>query len=175
MAVKLRLLLEKEISLAAYHLPLDAHPEHGNNALLAAALGADSWSDFAQRRGMPLGVAAKFAGDGITREELAARVRMVTLGREPLVFAEGPDRVKTVGIVSGAAADNVHDAIAAGLDAFITGEPAERVMAIARENRITFIAAGHHATERLGVQRLGDLLADRFGIRHVFVDIPNPI
>lgn len=175
MARKLALLLEHDISLAAYHLPLDGHQEHGNNALLAAALGADSWSAFAPHRGTPLGVAASFAGDPISRAELVERVRDATGGREPLAFLEGGDPVRTAGIVSGAGADHIHDAIAAGLDAFITGEPAERVMAIAREHQITFIAAGHHATERFGVKRIGDLLADRFAVRHTYVDVPNPI
>jgi dinuclear metal center YbgI/SA1388 family protein len=172
---RLRVLLEHDISLAAYHLPLDGHQEHGNNALLAAALGATACRPFAPHRGVPLGVQAAFEGGGIAREELVARVRACTGGREPLAFLDGPDPVRTVGIVSGAATDHVHDAVAAGLDAFITGEPAERAMAVAREYGITFLAAGHHATETFGVRRLGDLLASRFGIRHEFVDVPNPI
>lgn len=175
MARKLRLLLERDISLAAYHLPLDGHQLHGNNALLAAALGAESWSPFAPYRGVPLGVAATFAGEGISHAELVERVRSATGGREPLAFLEGHEPVRNVGIVSGAAADHIHDAIAGGLDAFITGEPAERVMAVAREHQITFIAAGHHATERFGVNRIGDLLAAEFGVSHKFVDVANPI
>ena len=83
--------------------------------------------------------------------------------------------MRTIGLVSGAAADHVHDAIALGLDAFLTGEPAERVMAVARENAIHVLAAGHHATETFGVRRLGDELKRRFGVRHAFVDVPNPI
>jgi putative NIF3 family GTP cyclohydrolase 1 type 2 len=129
---------------------------------------------FGSAGGQPIGVAASFA-EPLPKDELIARVRAATGGREPLAFAEGPDEVARVGIVSGAAADSVNEAIAAGLDAFITGEPAERVMAIARENAITFIAAGHHATEVFGVSRLGDLLAERFGLAHQFVDVPNPI
>ncbi|MCW2998563.1 MAG: Nif3-like dinuclear metal center hexameric protein [Solirubrobacterales bacterium] len=174
-ARRLRVLLEHDISLAAYHLPLDGHQEHGNNALLAGALGATAWTPFAPHRGVPLGVQATFPDGGIAREELVARVREATGGREPLAFLEGPDPVRTVGIVSGAATDHVHDALAAGLDAFITGEPAERAMAVARDYGITFLAAGHHATETFGVRRLGDLLATRFGVRHEFVDVPNPI
>jgi dinuclear metal center YbgI/SA1388 family protein len=172
---RLRVLLEHDMALAAYHLPLDGHQEHGNNALIAAALGAQAWSPFASHKGMPLGVQATFPGEGIPREELVARVREVTGGREPLAFLDGPATVRTVGIVSGAATDHVHDAIAAGLDAFVTGEPAERAMAIARDYGMTFLAAGHHATETFGVRRLGELLAERFGVRHEFVDVPNPI
>lgn len=170
---RLKLLFDHDMALVAYHLPLDGHQEHGNNALLAAALGAESWRPFA---GTPaIGVAATFPGAGISRTELVDRVRAATLGREPLAFLDGPDPVRTLGIVSGAAADHVHDALAEGLDAFLTGEPAERSMAVARDYGITFIAAGHHATERAGVQRLGALLAERFGVEHVFVDVPNPI
>jgi dinuclear metal center YbgI/SA1388 family protein len=174
-AQRLRVLLEHDMSLAAYHLPLDGHQEHGNNALLAAALGTTTWTPFAPHRGVPLGVQATFPDGGITRAQLVTRVREATSGREPLAFLEGPDPVRTVGIVSGAATDHVHDALAAGLDAFVTGEPAERAMAVARDYGITFLAAGHHATETFGVRRLGDLLAARFGVRHEFVDVPNPI
>jgi putative NIF3 family GTP cyclohydrolase 1 type 2 len=163
------------MALAAYHLPLDAHPELGNNANLARALGAASWEPFAPHRGECIGVAARLPAPGPTPDELVARVREAVGGREPLAFLDGPDRVATIGIVSGAAADHVHDAIALGLDAFLTGEPAERVMAVARENAIHVLAAGHHATETSGVQRLGDELAARFGVRHVFVDVPNPV
>lgn len=172
-AARLKALLTNDVALAAYHLPLDGHQQHGNNALLAQALGADHWDPFAGRPA--IGVAATFPGDGITRAELVDRVRAATEGREPLAFLEGPDPVRRVGIVSGAAADHVHDAIALGLDAFITGEPAERVMAIAHEYRISFLAAGHHATERRGVQRLGELLAAEFRVHHEYVDVDNPI
>jgi putative NIF3 family GTP cyclohydrolase 1 type 2 len=96
-------------------------------------------------------------------------------GREPLAFAEGPPRVRSIGIVSGAGGGHLAEAIAAGHDAFLTGEPVERVMLQAREEQIHFIAAGHYATETFGVRRLGELLAERFAIRHVFVDVPNPI
>jgi putative NIF3 family GTP cyclohydrolase 1 type 2 len=83
--------------------------------------------------------------------------------------------VRTIGIVSGAGADHLEDAIAEGLDAFLTGEPAERVMTRTQEAGVHFLAAGHYATETFGVRALGDLLAERFGVRHVFVDVPNPI
>jgi putative NIF3 family GTP cyclohydrolase 1 type 2 len=96
-------------------------------------------------------------------------------GREPLAFTDGPEPVRTVGIVSGAGADYLEDAIAAGLDAFVTGEPIERAMARAQEAEVHFLAAGHYATETFGVRRLGDLVAAEFDVRHVFVDVPNPI
>ncbi|MCU0314651.1 MAG: Nif3-like dinuclear metal center hexameric protein [Solirubrobacteraceae bacterium] len=172
---RLQLLFEHDMALAAYHLPLDGHPEHGNNALLARALGCESWEPFAHEAGAAIGVAAHFGAAGVPRETLIERTREATGGREPLCFPAGPDPVRTIGIVSGGGAPFLGAAIAAGLDAFLTGEPAERVMLQAREAGITFLAGGHYATETLGVRRLGDLLGERFGVRHVFVDVPNPI
>jgi dinuclear metal center YbgI/SA1388 family protein len=171
---RLQLLFDADMSLAAYHLPLDGHLEHGNNALLAAAIGCDAHEPFGRHGHATIGVVGRLPGDGISPAELVARVRAAT-NREPLAFTDGPDRVRTVGIVSGAGADYLEDAIAAGLDAFVTGEPIERAMARAREAGVHFLGAGHYATETFGVRRLGDLLAARFGVRHVFVDVPNPI
>jgi len=175
-ARRLRALLAHDLSLLAYHLPLDAHPEHGNNALLADGLGCmrEGREPFGRYRGQSIGVAARFPGPGITSEELGARVSRLT-GRETLVLPFGPERVRTIGIVSGAAASSASEAIELGLDAFLTGEPAEHVMADSREAGLHFIAAGHYATETFGVRRLGELAAARFGVRHVFEDIPNPI
>jgi dinuclear metal center YbgI/SA1388 family protein len=171
---RLKLVFDNDMALAAYHLPLDGHQELGNNALIAAGLGCESWEPFAQHAGVPIGVAGRFAGDGIAVGELADRVSKLT-EREPLVFADGPERAFTIAIVSGAGAGYLDDAIAAGHDAFLTGEPAERVMANAREAGIHFIAAGHYATETFGVRALGERVAERFGLRHVFIDVPNPI
>jgi dinuclear metal center YbgI/SA1388 family protein len=174
LAARLKVLLEADVALAMYHLPLDAHPEVGNNALLAGALGGVGHSPFATHRGRAIGVRTGFTGDGIAIGELVKRVRELT-GREPLVFDSGPERVRTLGIVSGAAASSVSDAIAEGLDAFLTGEPAEHVMNEAHEAGIHFIAAGHYATETLGIRRVGELVAERFGVEHEFIDIPNPV
>lgn len=174
LAGRLRLLFRHDVNLAAYHLPLDAHPELGNNALLASALGCERHESFAEMRGRPIGRIGEMGGDGIPAAELFARVRAVT-GREPLVFAAGPERVRRIGIVSGGAAKVLPEAVALGLDAFLTGEPAEPVMAEAREAGIHFIAAGHYATETFGVKALGERLAESFGVEHVFVDVPNPI
>jgi dinuclear metal center YbgI/SA1388 family protein len=171
---RLQLLFDSDMALAAYHLPLDGHLRHGNNALLAAAIGCEEWTAFAAHKRTTIGVAGRLPGDGIPPADLVARVHDAT-GREPLAFTDGPERVRTVGIVSGAGADYLEDAIAAGLDAFVTGEPIERAMARAQEAEVHFLAAGHYATETFGVRRLGDLLAARFGVRHVFVDVPNPI
>jgi dinuclear metal center YbgI/SA1388 family protein len=165
---RLELLFEHNMALAAYHLPLDAHPEVGNNALLAQAIGATELEPF-----VGIGVRARLPA--IAPDELRARVREATGGREPLAFLAGPDPVRTIGIVSGGAAKHLDDAIAAGLDAFVTGEPREPAMNDAREGGIHFLAAGHYATETFGVRALGDRLAAEFGIRHVFADVPNPI
>jgi len=171
---RLQILFDADIGLAAYHLPLDAHPEIGNNALLAGALGADALDPFALHEGQPIGFIARLPGDGLPCEELFARVQQIT-EREPLVFDSGPAQVRRVAIVSGAGADYLADAAAAGAEALLTGEPAERVMAQARESGLHFIAAGHYATETFGVRRLGEHLAARFDLREVFLDVPNPV
>ena len=171
---RLQLLFDHDMALAAYHLPLDGHPEVGNNALIAAGLGCTAREPFALHKGRPIGVTGYFGEDGVDARELVARVRELT-GREPLAFLDGPAQVRTIAIVSGAGADYLPEAAAAGHDAFLTGEPAERVMTFAREEGLHFLAAGHYATETFGVRRLGELLAERFGVDHLFVDVPNPI
>jgi|SRR5829696_4890191 len=174
LAERLRPLFKHDIALAAYHLPLDAHAEVGNNALLARALGCERHEAWGTHRGRAIGRAGWFAGDGVAAEELFATVTAMT-GREPTVFAGGPPRVRRIGIASGSGADLLGEAVADGLDALLTGEPREHVMADARESGIHFIAAGHYATETFGVRALGDWLAERFGVEHVWVDIPNPV
>jgi putative NIF3 family GTP cyclohydrolase 1 type 2 len=126
---------------------------------------------------MPIGAIAHFddnGGDGIAAAELFARVETLT-DREPLVFDAGPAFVRRLGIVSGSAANDLGGAIELGLDGFLTGEPKEHVMAQARENFIHFVAAGHYATETFGIRRIGELVAERFGLDHHFVDVPNPV
>jgi dinuclear metal center YbgI/SA1388 family protein len=205
LARRLRLLFDSNVALAAYHLPLDAHPQLGNNALLARALGAEgALEPFALHRGQPIGFIARLPGDpdepgspagvpsaageprpageprapapgeGIPATELFARVRTVT-AREPLVYDTGPERVRRLAIVSGAGADYLEDAAAAGADGLLTGEVPERAMAQARESGLHLIAAGHYATETFGVKHLGEQLAEGFGLRHVFLDVPNPV
>jgi dinuclear metal center YbgI/SA1388 family protein len=171
---RLQLLFEAEIALAAYHLPLDAHPELGNNALLGRALGAERLEPFALHRGQSIGCLASFPGEGLSAGELFESVRAAT-SREPLVFDAGPPRVQRLAIVSGAGADYLAEAAAAGADALLTGEAAERTMAQAGEWGLHLIAAGHYATETFGVRRLGEHLAERFELRHVFLDVPNPV
>lgn len=174
MKQRLKLLFDADMSLAAYHLPLDAHIAVGNNALIADGLGAELVQPFAMHDSEPIGVLAQLPGEGVPANELFAQVQRLT-AREPLVFDTGPASVRSVAIVSGAGASYLPDAIRLGADAFITGEPAERVMAEAREGQIHFIAAGHYATETFGIKRLGEHLSERFGVEHVFLDVPNPI
>ncbi len=171
---RLRALLDHGLNLAAYHLPLDAHPEVGNNALLARALGSDAHEGFGAHRGRLIGRLATFA-EPVPIDTLLARVRAACGGREPLLQGAGPATVGRIAIASGSAADLLDEAIGAGADALLTGEPREHVMADAREAGVHFIAAGHYATETHGVRALGDRLADRFGIEHVFLDIPNHV
>ncbi len=171
---RLQILFDADIGLAAYHLPLDAHPEIGNNALLARALGAETLDPFALHEGEPIGCIASLPGEGLPADQLFARIHEVT-SREPLLFDAGPAWVHRLAIVSGAGTDFLADAAAAGADAFLTGEPTERAMAQARESGLHFIAAGHYATETFGVRRLGEHLAERFDVRQVFLDVPNPV
>ncbi len=174
MAARLRLALGSNLSVAGYHLPLDAHREIGNNALIASALELNLENgDLGMAKGRAVGVVAR-APRPLGAEELVTRLGALT-GREPLVQGAGPSSVVRVGIVSGAAASSLGDAIAQGLDAFITGEPAEHAMAEASEGAIHFIAAGHYATETFGVRRLGDLVAAHFRIEHEFIEVPNPV
>lgn len=172
MAERLRTLLDADASLASYHLPLDAHPEIGNNALLCERLGFERSEPFGEAKGASIGFVGR--ADPVPIAELTSRVAEL-LGPDPLVQGEGPDAVAAIGIVSGAGADAVHEAAALGLDALLTGEPAEHAMADAAEGGLHLIAAGHYATETLGIRRLGELVADRFGVEHVFVDVPNPV
>lgn len=173
MAARLRAVLAAGLSVAAYHLPLDAHPEVGNNALLCERLGLRPEGRFAAAKGREIGVIG-VAEEPIEAEELTLRIRRL-LDREPLLQGDGPSQVSRVGIVSGAGGSYVGEAAGLGLDALITGEPAEHVMADAREAGLHFYAAGHYATETLGIRRLGEQVGDRFGLEHRFIDVPNPV
>jgi putative NIF3 family GTP cyclohydrolase 1 type 2 len=110
----------------------------------------------------------------VTVEEFTARVRE-TLGSEPLVFPHGPERVERAAVVTGGAARNLRDAAREGYDLFLTGEPAEPSLHTARELGIHFVAAGHYATERIGVQALAERLAEQFDLEWEFIDLPNPV
>jgi dinuclear metal center YbgI/SA1388 family protein len=166
-------LFDADMSLAAYHLPLDAHPEVGNNALICGALGLRRGDPFGEARGRPIGFVGH-AQETLELEALAERCCSL-FERDPLVFPGDGRQVRTVGVVSGGGGSSLQDAIRLGLDAFLTGEPEEPAMADARESGVAFLACGHYATETFGVRRLGDLLAERFGVEHGFIEIPNPV
>jgi dinuclear metal center YbgI/SA1388 family protein len=166
-------LVRSGMSLLGYHLPLDRHPTFGNNALAARAFGLEAIEPFAPEDGMAIGWKGRFPR-ALPAAELPARCAAV-YGQEPLAFLAGPESVSTLGIVSGGAQKDLYHAIADRLDAFITGEASEWVMNVAREAGIHYLAAGHYATERLGVRALGEHLAERFGLEVEFVDVPNPV
>jgi dinuclear metal center YbgI/SA1388 family protein len=170
---RLEALFRTGITLAAYHLPLDAHQRLGNNAELARVLGveADGW--FMDDRGAPLAVRGRL-GEPVSLAALAARLKDAT-GREPLVFPGGPDPLRTVGICSGGAAGGVRLAASLGLDAWVTGEPNEDSRALAAELGVSFVAGGHHATETFGVRAVAGELERRFGVETTFLDVPNPV
>jgi dinuclear metal center YbgI/SA1388 family protein len=174
LAERLRPLFKHDVNLAAYHLPLDAHAEVGNNAQLAGLLGLAEHEPFGTYRGRRIGRAGRFDGDGVAIEDLLGRIARAT-GGDPLHLPGGPERVRGIGIVSGSGSDSLAEAVALGLDAFLTGEPREHVMGQAAEAGIHFIAAGHYATETFGVRRLGELLERDFDLEHHWVDLPNPV
>jgi len=165
---RLEALFAANLTLLAYHLALDAHPEVGNNALLAERLGARRDAPFAE-----IGAAAHFA-EPVPIDELAGRLRDAT-GREPLVFAEGPERIARVAVVTGGGGTRLIQAAHEGFDALVTGEPEEPALHAARELGIHFVAGGHYATETFGVRALAARLADEFSLDWEFVDLPNPV
>jgi dinuclear metal center YbgI/SA1388 family protein len=166
-------LIRHDINLFGYHLPLDRHPKLGNNAVAAALFGLAEVAPFAPYDGLPVGFKGRFP-EPLSPEALLARCRQV-YGQEPVAFTAGPQEVRTLGIVSGGGQKDLYAALADGLDAFVTGEISEWVMNVAREAGIHYLAAGHYATERLGVQALGEHLRERFGLAVEFIDVPNPV
>lgn len=170
---RVRLLIENGISLVAYHLPLDRHPELGNAAQLALRLGLEDLEPFGDHGGLPVGVCGVFR-QPVPAQELFEAVEEAC-GREPLIFPGTAAEVSSVGIVTGAAQRDYHQAVAAGLDAFITGEATEWVLHQAAEDGVHYVAAGHYATERFGVQALGRWLEEHHDLEVRFVDLPNPV
>jgi dinuclear metal center YbgI/SA1388 family protein len=165
-------LIRGEMNLLAYHLPLDRHLEVGNNAVAGRQLGLEDIEPFGLHDGLPVGVKGRFP-EPIPAAELLERSRRI-YAQEPLAYMSGPDTVSTLGIISGGGQRDFYTAIEEGLDAYITGEVTEWVMNVARESRVHYLAAGHYATERFGVQALGEHLRERFGVEVEFIDVPNP-
>ncbi len=168
MKKRLAILLKNDISLVAYHLPLDGHHGIGNNALAARALGLIALERFAT-----VGYWGRLA-EPVDYRVIFNKVKIL-YESNPLVFDYGPTSVEAIGIVSGGGARYLQEAIELGLHVFITGEAAEVSMHLAKESGVHFIAAGHYATERLGIKKLGEQIAQEFGIEVEFVDLPNPV
>lgn len=163
-------LLQADVSLLAYHLPLDAHPVLGNNAQLAQRLGFVEQGRFGEQE-----LACR--GELVQVQSLDALAQQVadTLQRVPLVIGDGSRSIRRVAWCSGGAQDYFEQAAALGADAYLTGEISERHAHLAEELGVAFIAAGHHATERYGVEALGVHLAERFGLEHHFFDMDVPV
>jgi len=165
---RLEALFRADLSLVAYHLALDAHPELGNNAQLAAALGVEREGEFGQ-----VGLAGRLSEPcGI--EDFQERV-LTAVQRYPTVFPHGPEQIERVAISTGASGYDLIEAAHAGYDAFLTGEPEEPSLHTARELGIHFVAAGHYATERLGVQALARRLGEEFELEWEFLEVENPV
>lgn len=168
---RLKALLNNDISLLAYHLPLDVHPEVGNNVQLARLLGLVVEGSLEPDNPRSVGLVGSLETP-LAPADFMRRIQTV-LGREPLMI-EGAGLIRRIGWCTGGAQGYIDQAVAAGVDAYLTGEVSEPTVHIARENGLSFFAAGHHATERYGVQALGDYLAKRFAVEHLFIDCPNP-
>lgn len=170
---RLKALLGNDINLLAYHLPLDVHPELGNNVQLANLLGWRITGPLEVGNPRSVGLEGELP-EPQSGEQLAQSLA-TALQREPLFIAGHARPVKRIAWCTGAAQGYIEKAIALGVDAFVTGEVSEPTVHAARENGINFYAAGHHATERYGVRALGEHLAQVFGIDHQFIDIDNPV
>ena len=169
---RIKTLLVNNINLYGYHLPLDVHPELGNNAKLAQLLGIDDLQPLENSAtSIPVWGTLK---EPVTTEEFAQRIEQV-LQRKPLICTEnGPHLIRKIGICTGGGQGYIDLAAAQGCDAFITGEVSEQTIHSAREQGIHFFAAGHHATERYGIKALGEWLAAEYGLNVEFKDIDNP-
>jgi dinuclear metal center YbgI/SA1388 family protein len=165
-----RRLFKAGASLIAYHLPLDAHPQVGNNAALAAHLGWVDAEPVENRRGL---LWSGRLALGCSPEAFAAQVSE-RLGRPATLIAAGRERIERIAWCTGGGQGYIEQAAALGVDAYVSGEISEQTTHAARELGIAFIAAGHHATERYGVQVLGAHLAEQFGLEHRFIEIDNP-
>jgi dinuclear metal center YbgI/SA1388 family protein len=167
---RLKYLLEHDLNMAAFHLPLDAHPEYGNNVQLGRILGVNVTGLF----GDPAIIAHGTLDAELELQAFAKHVHKA-LNREPFVLGQPDRKIKRVGWCTGAAQDYFEQAIELGVDVFISGEISEQTTHLSRESGVAYIAAGHHATERYGIQALGQHLAGKFGLQHIFIDIDNPV
>ncbi len=170
---RVQALLQNDISLLAYHLPLDVHPELGNNAALGKLLGFKVTGDLGKQNNNSIGLTGELEEplEGAQLETLLEH----RLGRKAMYIPGIASPIRTVAWCTGAAQNFIDLALQAGVDAYITGEVSEQTVHFARETGLHFFAAGHHATERYGVQAVGEYLAEKFGIEHQFIDVDNPV
>ena len=168
MKSRLQALFDADLTLAAYHLALDAHAEIGNNALVARLIGVD-----VRDRVLEWGFGGPVEAP-VSVEELARRLEQAT-GQKPQVFDGGPETIERVAVITGGAAKLFPQVAALGYDAYVTGEPAEPTLHAARELGVHFLAGGHYATETFGIKALAEKLAERFGLDWEFLDLPNPV
>ena len=166
-------LLAHQINLVAFHLPLDVHPEMGNNAALGRLLEFTTTGDMGKQNNNSIGLTGTPA-QPMTGEAMSALL-CARLGRTPLHVPGHAQTIQSVAWCTGAAQSFIELAWKAGVDAYITGEASEQTVHFARETGMHFFAAGHHATERYGVQALGAYLAAKFSLEHQFIDIDNPV
>ena len=167
---RLKFLLEHDMNLAAYHLPLDAHAELGNNVQLGQVMGVPMQGMV----GEPAIIAHGRLHQPMTLQAFGEHVHQV-LNRTPMLVGDMEKSLSRIAWCTGAAQGHFEEAIALGVDAFVSGEVSEQTVHQARESGVAYIAAGHHATERYGVQALGRHLADKFSLQHIFIDIENPV
>lgn len=167
---RLQKLLANDLNLIAYHLPLDSHPDLGNNAQLAKRLGWIAEARFGEQDVGWLGCCENPGSAAVIADRVGHALR-----RTPLLIGDGDRLVKRIGWCSGAAQHLFEEAIACGVDLYLSGEISEQTVHLARESGVAYVAAGHHASERYGVQALAEHLADHFGLSCEFVDIDNPV
>jgi dinuclear metal center YbgI/SA1388 family protein len=171
-AQRIRTLLEADISLFAYHLPLDCHPTLGNNAGLARAMGLPEWQGIDPENATHPVFCGAF-DEGTRLSDIVGRLEH-ELGREALVVGDPDAFIRSAAWCTGGGQGYIDEAASYGAELFITGEVSEQTVHVARERDLAFVAAGHHATERFGARSVGQWIAERFGIDHHFVDIDNP-
>ncbi len=168
---RLKLLLDADLALYACHLPLDKHPEVGNNACLARLLGLEKLEPFGLYHGVKLGFKGRFP-EPVSLDEAVRRI-LPDGSRPRCLIPSGPDRVATAAVVSGGAPFEHLQAVAEGLDLYVTGEPSHSIYHGALESRVTFLAAGHYATETHGVRAVAERLALETGLETRFIDLPT--
>ncbi|MBL7135016.1 MAG: Nif3-like dinuclear metal center hexameric protein [Candidatus Marinimicrobia bacterium] len=169
---RIKLLLENDINLYGYHLPLDAHKEVGNNVRIAQILGLKNIEPFGLYNEQFIGFKGEYK---FKQAETVLDLVKKEINANAIIFPYGPDKINTVGVISGGAQKEVKQAVLEGLDLYLTGEVSEHILHYVKEEGIHFIAAGHYATERFGVLALGKHIKQKFDLDVEYVDIPNPV